>query len=144
MARPLIIRRPILMLQPVDDAGAPSGAAVDVSSDVRSVELSPDQSIDTVSTFAGTFTTAADTTVGCTVEGILSVDSRTTWPTLAGLPVEVQIFDRQDSTEYRSFQSEVPFDPSLYGTDDAEASTREWSMELPVLSDVTWVTVAAP
>src|SRR5690242_10423040 len=134
MARPLIIKRPKLILQPLDEAGDPLGAPVDVSSDVRSVELSPDQSIDNVSTFAGTFTTAADTTVGCTVEGILSATSRTTWPALVGDSVEVQIFDRLDSTEYRAFESEVPFDPSLYGTDDAEGQTREWTMELPVLS----------
>jgi hypothetical protein len=138
MARPLIIRRPKLVLQPLDATGAPVGSPVDVSSDVRSVELAPDQSIDNVSTFAGTFTVTADTTVGCTVEGILSVDSRTTWPDLVGESVEVRIYDRQESTEWRAFESEIPFDPSLYGTDDAEASTREWTMELPVLSDVEW------
>lgn len=142
MARPLIIRRPKLVLQPLDEAGDPLGAPVDVSSDVRSVELAPDQSIDNVSTFAGTFTTTADTTVGCTVEGILSLTSRTQWPALVGASVEVQIYDRTDSEEYRAFDSEVPFDPSLYGTDDAEGATREWSMDLPVLSDVTWVAVA--
>src|SRR5262245_16571890 len=138
MARPLIIRRPKLVIQAIDGTGAPTGTAVDVSSDVRSVELAPDQSIDTVSTFAGTFTTTADTSVGCTVEGILSEASRTTWPALVGLAVEVQTFDRLDATEYRAFQSEIPFDPSLYGTDDAEGQVREWTMELPVLSDVEW------
>lgn len=138
MAKPLIIRRPKLLIQPIDASGAPVGTAVDVSSDVRSVELSPDQSIDSVSTFAGTFTTSADTVIACTVEGILSAISRTTWPALVGTSVEVQLYDRSDSTDYRTFESEIPFDPSLYGTDDAEASTREWSMELPVLSDVEW------
>lgn len=142
MAKPLIIRHPKLVLQPLDAAGDPLGAPVDVSSDVRSVELAADQSIDSVSTFAGTFTTSADTTIGCTVEGILSVTSRTVWPALVGDSVEVQLYDRTDSTEYRAFESEVPFDPSLFGTDDAEGQTREWSMELPVLSDVAWVSVA--
>lgn len=142
MARPLIIKRPKLVLQPLDAAGDPLGAPVDVSSDIRSVELAPDQSIDNVSTFAGTFTTSADTTIGCTVEGILSVTSRTTWPALVGDSVEVQIYDRLDSTEYRAFESEIPFDPSLFGTDDAEGQVREWSMELPVLSDVVWTEAA--
>lgn len=141
MAKPLIIRRPKLVLQPLDPAGDPLGAPVDVSSDVRSVELAADQSIDSVSTFAGTFTTSADTTIGCTVEGILSVTSRTQWPALVGTSVEVQLYDRLDSDEYRAFESEVPFDPSLFGTDDAEGQVREWSMELPVLSDVVWTSV---
>lgn len=142
MAKPLIIRRPKLILQPLDAAGDPLGSPVDVSSDVRSVELAPDQSIDSVATFAGTFTTMTDTTVGCTVEGILSITSRTTWPALVGASVEVQLYDRLDSDEYRAFESEVPFDPSLFGTDDAEGQVREWSMDLPVLSDVAWVAAA--
>jgi len=140
--KPLIIRNPKLLLQLLDASGAPSGTAVDVSSDVRSVELAPSQSIDSVATFVGTFTTMADTTIDCTVEGILSDQSRTIWTTLIGKPVEVQLYDRQDSTEYRAFESEIPFDPSLFGTDDAEGQVREWSMELPVLSDVAWVTGA--
>lgn len=138
MAKPLIIRNPKLVIQPLDDAGAALGVAVDVSSDVRTFEIAPDQTIDHVSTFAGKFTTMAETSFTATVEGILSVDSRTTWPDLVGVSCSVQVYDRQDSTEYRVFESEIPFDPSLFGTDDAEGQTREWSMELPVLSDVTW------
>lgn len=138
MAKPLIIRNPKLMIQKLDATGAPVGTAVDVSSDVRTFEIAPDQTIDHVSTFAGKFTTMAETSFTSTVEGILSVDSRTTWPTLVGVPCEIQVFDRTDSTEYRSFESEIPFDPSLFGTDDAEGQTREWTMELPVLSDVAW------
>ena len=138
MAKPLIIRNPKLLIQPLDATGAPAGTAVDVSSDVRTFEIAPDQTIDHVSTFAGKFTTMAETSFTSTVEGILSVDSRTTWPTLVGVPCEVQVYDRIDSTEYRSFESEIPFDPSLFGTDDAEGQTREWTMELPVLSDVAW------
>jgi hypothetical protein len=139
MAKPLIIRHPKLLIQPLDASGAPSGTAVDVSADVRTCEIAPDQSIDSVSTFVGTFTTMADTKFTCTVEGLLTVDSRTTWPALVGVAVEVQVFDRLDSTEYRAFESEIPFDPSLFGTDDAEGQVREWSMELPVLSEPAWV-----
>jgi hypothetical protein len=142
VAKPLIIRHPKLLIQPLDDAGAAAGTAVDVSSDVRTFELAPDQSIDSVSTFAGTFTTMADTKYTAKVEGILSVDSRTTWPDLVGAACEVQVFDREDSTEYRAFESEIPFDPSLFGTDDAEGQTREWSMDLPVLSDIAWATAS--
>jgi hypothetical protein len=141
MARPLIIKRPKLLVQPLDEAGDPDGAAVDVSSDVRTCTLEPDQSIDSVSTFAGTFTTTGDTTVGCSIEGLVSADSRTLWPTLVGVSVEIQIFDRPDATEYRAFPSEIPFDPSLYGGNDAESTQREWSMDLPVLGPVAWVTV---
>jgi hypothetical protein len=126
------------MVQPLDDAGAAVGTPIDVSSDVRTFELAPDQTIDHVSTFAGKFTTMAETSFTATVEGLLSVDSRTTWPPLVGQSVEVQVFDREDATEYRTFESEIPFDPSLFGTDDAEGQVREWSMELPVLSDITW------
>jgi hypothetical protein len=138
VAKPLIIRNPKLLIQKLDAAGAPAGTAVDVSSDVRTCEIAPSQSIDSVSTFAGTFTTMADTTFACTVEGILSVSSRTLWPDLVGEAVRIQLYDREDSTEWREFDSEIPFDPSLFGTDDASTQTREWSMELPVLSDVSW------
>jgi hypothetical protein len=140
VAKPLIIRNPKLIFQPLDAAGAAAGPPVDVSSDVRTCEIAPDQTIDSVSTFVGTFTTMADTKFTCTVEGLLSVDSRTLWPDLVGSPVEVQVYDRTDATEYRSFESEVPFDPSLFGTDDAEGQVREWSMELPVLSAPAWST----
>jgi hypothetical protein len=140
VAKPLIIRNPKLLIQPLDDSGAPQGTAVDVSSDVRTFEIAPDQTIDHVSTFAGKFTTMAETSFTATVEGLLSVISRTTWPALVGKSVEVQVFDREDSTDYRTFDSEIPFDPSLFGTDDAEGHPREWSMELPVLSDVAWNT----
>jgi hypothetical protein len=136
--KPLIIRNPKLLLQPLDASGAPTGTAVDVSSDVRTCEIAPDQSIDHVATFVGSFTTMAQTNFTCTVEGILSDMSRTLWPALVGTSVEVQLYDRQDATEYRTFDSEIPFDPSLFGTDDAESQVREWSMELPVLSDVAW------
>jgi hypothetical protein len=140
VAKPLIIRNPKLVLQPLDAAGAAQGTPVDVSSDVRTCEIAPDQSIDSVSTFVGTFTTMADTKFTCTVEGILSVDSRTLWPDLVGQPVKVQLYDRTDSVDYREFESEIPFDPSLFGTDDAEGQVREWSMELPVLSEPAWNT----
>jgi hypothetical protein len=141
VAKPLIIRNPKLILQPLDATGAAAGTPVDVSSDVRTFEIAPDQTIDHVSTFAGKFTTMAETSFTATVEGLMSVESRTSWPALVGVSVEVQVYDRADAVDYRSFESEIPFDPSLFGTDDAEGQTREWSMELPVLSDVAWNTV---
>ncbi len=141
MTRPVIIRRPQVVLQPLDAAGAAVGTPIDVTCDITAVELSPDQSIDTISTFCGPFRVAGDVSTEATISGILTPDTETNWAPLVGDSVEVRIFARLDSTRYRRFVSEVPFDPSLYGTNDAEESTRAWEMDLPVYSDVTWVNV---
>ncbi len=140
MTRPIVIRRPQVVLQPLDAAGAPVGTAIDVTCDITSLELTPDQSIDTISTFCGPFRIAGDVTVEATLAGVVTIDTNANWNPLVGDSVEVRVWDRLDATMYRRFVSEVPFDPSLFGTNDAEEITRAWEMELPVYSDVTWVT----
>jgi hypothetical protein len=137
MVAPIIIYRPKLIIQPLDAAGADSGPTVDVSCDVSSVELSPDIPLTTVTTFCGAFSTPGELEVTATIEFTINADTDDNWSALVGDSVEMRVYDREDSTEYRKFTSQVGINPSLYGpTTPGEA--RTFSVDFPVLSEVEW------
>lgn len=143
MPGPIVIKDPMLLIQPLDAAGDPAGAAVDVSEDVTSVELGPEQDIGEVKTFAGTFSIPGEVTSTATIGLAIGADTNTNWSALVGDPVELRVYDRADATKYRAFASEVPFDPSLYGT-TTPGEVREVDMEVPVFGDIAWVDVVIP
>ena len=139
MPGPIIIKDPMLLIQKLDAAGDPAGAAVEVSEDVTSVELSPEQDIGEIKTFAGTYSIPGEVTSTATISVVVGADTETNWGPLVGESVEVQVYDRADATKYRAFASEIPFDPSLYGS-TTPGEAREVDMEVPVFGDITWVT----
>ena len=142
MTAPIIIYRPELYLQPVDEDGNPDGSGVDVTCDMMSVELTPDIPIDDVTTFCGAFQTVGEVVTSASLEVAVNADTDTRWSALVGRQVEARIWDRNDSTSYRQFLTQIPINPSLYGpTTPGEA--RSFSFDVPVLSAVEWV-VGAP
>lgn len=137
MVSPIIVYRPKLILQPLDEAGAPSGSPVDVSCDMGSVELDVDTPTDEVITFCGTFTIPGDISVGATFEVVVNAETDGRWSALVGVPVQAQLYDRQDATSYRAFTTLITLNPSLYGpTTPGEA--RSFSFDVAVTSEVTW------
>lgn len=142
MTAPVIIYRPLLHLQPLDDAGADDGAAVDVSCDMSSVELSVDTPLTDVTTFCGRFQVPGEIGVTATLEVTNNADTDANWAALVGVRVRAELYDRTDATKYRTFETQIPLNPSLYGpTTPGEA--RAFSFDVPVLSDVEWATVAS-
>lgn len=139
MPGPIIIKDPKLLIQPLDGAGAPAGAAVEVSEDVTSVEITPEQDIGSIQTFAGSFQIPGEVTNTATISIVVTADTETNWGALVGTSCEFHVYDREDATQYRSFLSEVPYDPSLYGS-TTPGEAREIDMEVPVYGDVTWET----
>lgn len=145
--QPVIIRDPKLFLQPLDEAGAPDGAEVDVSCDVVTAEIGVEVPITTVSTFCGKYQVPDDPEESCTLETVNVATTSSRWAPLVGVACRVRLFDRADQVvvggKFRTFDTVVPFDPSLYGTTDpGEARTIEF--DLPVGTPVAWATVPAP
>ncbi len=143
MVAPIIIRNPTMLILPWDATGTP-GTPVDVSSDVASVEISPDVPQDVVSTFAGKFTALDEPEWGsATVAIVVNEDTHTTWETLVGSKCQVQIKDRPELTWYRAFDSEIVYNPGLAGiTEPGQPRTSDY--QLPILSDVTIENEALP
>lgn len=140
MTAPIIVYRPLLHLQPLDEDGVDEGAAVDVSCDMSSVELDVDTPTTDVSTFCGNFQIPGDITVGATFEVTVNGETDGRWSALVGQRVRAELYDRTDSTRYRTFETQIQLNPSLYGpTTPGEA--RTFSFDVAVLSDVEWVTV---
>lgn len=139
MPGPIIIKDPMLVIQPLDAAGAPAGAPVEVSEDVTSVELSPEQDIGEIKTFAGSYRIPGEVTSTATISIVVGADTETNWAALVGDSVELQVYDRTDAPKYRAFATEIPFDPSLYGS-TTPGEAREVDMEVPVFGPITWVT----
>jgi hypothetical protein len=141
MSVPIIVYRPLLHLQPLDEAGADDGAAVDVSCDIGSVELSVDTPTIDVSTFCGNFTTPDDPTTSCTIGFVITEDTDANWSALVGKRVRAELYDRTNATRYRTFETQVMLNPSLYGpTTPGEA--RAFDADFAVLSEVAWVDVS--
>ena len=133
---PIVTYRPTVILQPLDAAGDPSGASVDVSCDFESIELTVDTPVTTITTFCGTVQIPGELEVGCDCTVAVNDATSGRWAALVGDSVEVQIKDRTTDTSYRRFVSQVPLNPALYGvTEPGEPRTVDFS--LPVLSDVT-------
>ena len=142
MTAPIIVYRPKLILQPLDDAGDPDGASVDVSCDMSSVELGVDQPLITATTFCGKFQVPDDIEESASFEVTVNADTNDNWSALVGRQVEARVYDRTDSTSYRSFTTEIRVNPSLYGpTQPGEARTV--SFDVPVLSAPEWGTDAS-
>ena len=140
MTAPIIVYRPLLHLQPLDEEGEDDGAAVDVSCDMSSVELTVDTPTTDVSTFCGNFQIPDDITVGGTFEVTINADTDSRWSALVGRRVRAELYDRTDSTKYRTFETQIQLNPSLYGP-DTPGEARAFSFDLAVLSDVEWANV---
>jgi hypothetical protein len=140
MTAPIIVYRPLLHLQPLDEAGADDGAAVDVTCDMASVELNVETPTVDVATYCGNFTIPDDINVDATFEVTVNADTDANWSALVGRRVRAELYDRTDATKYRTFETQIMLNPSLYGpTTPGEA--RTFSFDQAVLSDVEWVTV---
>ena len=140
MTAPIIVYRPLLHLQPLDEDGEDDGAAVDVSCDMSSVELTVDTPTTDVTTFCGNFQIPDDITVGATFEVTVNADTDSNWSALVGRMVRAELYDRTDSTKYRTFDTQIMLNPSLYGP-DTPGEARAFSFDLAVLSAVAWVNV---
>ena len=134
---PVIIYRPKVVATPVDEDGDPAGDAVDVSCDFSSIEFSVDQPSTTVTTFCGKFQVPDD--IEESVSGQITVNAATdeNWDDLVGEMVELQVWDREDSTSHRTVTVHVGVNPSLYGTTQP-GQARQPTIDFPVLSAVAW------
>ena len=140
MVAPIIIRNPLLHLQPLDEDGADDGALVDVSCDMASVELTPETPTIDVTTFCGNFSIPDDVSITATLEVTINADTDANWSALVNKTVRAELYDRSDASRYRTFDTIVPINPSLYGpTTPGEA--RTFSFDVAVLSAVAWVEV---
>lgn len=140
MVAPIIIRNPLLHLQPLDEDGADDGALVDVSCDMASVELTPETPTIDVTTFCGNFSIPDDVSITATLEVTVNADTDANWSALVNKTVRAELYDRSDASRYRTFDTIVPINPSLYGpTTPGEA--RTFSFDVAVLSAVAWVEV---
>lgn len=138
MTMPIIIYRPKVVVQPLDENGSPtSDAPVDVSCDFSSIEFGVDQPSTTVSTFCGKFQVPDDIEESVTGEFTINADTDGNWSTLVGSQVEMQVWDREDATSYRTVNVHVGVNPSLYGTTQP-GQARQPSVDFPVLSAVAW------
>lgn len=133
---PIVVYRPKFILQPLDENGDPDGAAVEVSEDVETIEIDADQEITRVKTFAGSFSHPGEVEPSATVSAVIGSDTSTNWAPLVGVRCQAQIYDRQDSTTYRAFETQVDINPALYGA-TTPGEPRTFDFEIPVLSDVT-------
>jgi len=140
MTAPIIVYRPLLHLQPLDENGDDDGAAVDVSCDMSSVELTVDTPTTDVTTFCGNFQVPDDIVVGSTWEVTVNADTDGNWSALVGRRVRAELYDRTDSTRYRTFETQIMLNPSLYGPTNP-GDPRQFSFDQAVLSEVAWVTV---
>lgn len=139
MVMPIVVYRPELLLQPLDEDGLPDGAAVDVSCDMSSVELGVDQPLITVSTFCGKYSIPDDIEESATFEVTVNAETFARWAPLVGLQVEAQLKDRGlTETESRRFTTEIRVNPALYGTTQA-GEARTVSFDVPVLSSPEYI-----
>lgn len=138
MSTPIVAYRPKLTFQPLDEAGAPAGAAVDVSCDMRSVELGADVAITSVPTFCGIFQVPGDVEPSASFAVTVMDDTSTRWAGMVGVVGEFKLWDRAESAGARRFKSMVSFDPSLYGPTEPGES-RDVDFDVPVLEGPTYV-----
>jgi hypothetical protein len=141
---PIIIRKPIFRVA-VYGAGGTLRPPVDLSDDVSSVELSPDVSIDTVSTFTGKFRVADEPEWSATLSIVVTEDTQQNWEGLVGSKVQCQLFDRgpvATGDSYRAWDSEILLDPSLGGATNVEERARAFDIDIPVLTTPVWMTEA--
>jgi len=140
MVAPIIVRNPLLHLQPLTDEGADDGALVDVSCDMASVEIGIDTPTRDVTTFCGTFSIPEDPSVTATLEVTVNNDTDANWAPIVGKTVRAELYDRSDASRYRTFDTIVSINPSLYGP-TTPGEERTFSFDVAVLSAVEWVDV---
>lgn len=139
MTAPLIIRDPIATITKLV-AGVETGAAVDVSDDVAKVELTPTVPTTNVQTFSGKYQQAGDPEWAGSASIVNNEDLEANWTPLVGFQVRIKLFDRAELTTYRTFDSEILFNPALGGP-TAPGAARTFDMALPVLSQPTIATL---
>lgn len=146
MTAPIVVYRPVLLLQPLTALGADDGAAVDVSCDMASVEITPSTPTIDVSNFCGNYSIPGDVTVSATFEVVVNADTSANWAALVGKTVRAEIFDKATDNvvggKYRQFDTQIPINPALYGP-TTPGESRQFSFDVAVLSEVTEGTVAA-
>jgi hypothetical protein len=139
MTMPIIIYRPKVVAQILTEDGSPaSDDPIDLSCDFSSIEFGVDQPSTTVSTFCGKFQVPDDIEESVTGEITVNADTNDNWSPLVGEQVELQVWDREDSTSYRAVTVHIGVNPSLYGT-TAPGEARQPSVDFPVLSAMEWV-----
>ena len=147
MTAPLIVYRPLLFAQELTAAGGTDvGTAVDVSCDLASVDLTPNLDIIDVSNFCGNYSLPGELSTTASLEFIVNADTSANWSALVGKNVRFELFDKATDNvtggKFRQFESYVALNPYLYGpTNPGEA--RQYSVQFPVLSEVTEGTVPA-
>ena len=114
---------------------------MDLSCDFSSIEFGVDQPSTTVSTFCGKFQVPDDIEESVSAEITVNADTDGNWSPLVGEQVQLQVWDREDSTTYRTVNVHVGVNPSLYGTTQP-GEARQPSVDFPVLSAVAWATGA--
>ena len=138
MTMPIIIYRPKVVAQILTEDGSPaSDDPIDLSCDFSSIEFGVDQPSTTVATFCGKFQIPDDIEESVTGEFTVNADTDGNWSGLVGANVEMQVWDRDDSTDYRTVNVYIGVNPSLYGTTEP-GSARQPSVDFPVLSAVAW------
>ena len=135
---PIIVYRPTVVIQTLDESGDPDGAPVDVSCDFVSIELAPEVPITTTTTFCGTFQNPGDVEVSCSCEVAVNDETLARWAPLVGDTVEVQVKDKTTDATHRAFGSFISFNPGLYGPDQP-GEARQYTFDIPVTSEVTSV-----
>lgn len=139
MTAPIIVYRPVLILQPLDEAGDPDGAAVDVSCDMESVAIDVDTPMIEGNTFCGPYSVPGDISESGTFGVVVGEGTSARWSPLVGKTVEARVKDRGESANYRKFQTFVQFDPSLYGTTQP-GEARTFEFDVAVLTSPEWDT----
>lgn len=142
MTMPIIVYRPKVVAQVVDEDGSPtSDAPIDLSCDFSSIEFGVDQPSTTVATFCGKFQVPDDIEESVSGEITVNADTDSNWSPLVGNRVELQVWDREDATSHRLVTVHVGVNPSLYGTTQP-GEARQPSVDFPVLSAVQWASGA--
>lgn len=140
MTAPIVIYKPLLKFQPLDEAGEPDGELVDLTDDAQTAELTVDTPTSTTKTFRGKYVIPDDIEEGCTITIVVNPDTDDNWAPLVGVTGEMQVYDRQDATRYRKFTTQITANPSLYGS-TTPGESRTVDVDLPVLSPIEWESV---
>lgn len=142
MTMPIIVYRPKVVAQILDADGSPtSDEVIDLSCDFSSIEFGVDQPSTTVTTFCGKFQVPDDIEESVSADVTVNADTNANWSPLVGQQVQMQVWDREDSTTYRTVTVFVGVNPSMYGTTQP-GQARQPSVDFPVLSAVAWASGA--
>lgn len=142
MTMPIIIYRPKVVAQILDEDGSPaSDAPIDLSCDFSSIEFGVDQPSSTTTTFCGKFQTPDDIEESVSGEITVNADTHENWNGLVGATCQMQVWDNEAYTWHRTVNVYVGANPALYGTTEP-GSARQPSLDFPVQSAVAQATGA--